>query len=173
MITLKSRCSDSSKPLSHHTHTHISFPPHMHIAQPRYFATQSLKYKLVVFYSKMMLNIWKALDCDSLEDLPGSEFSSPFWVWGLLFRVRSVHLTKTALPKSAFFFFFFCLEQILHLFYSLLCACVHHFYLISFLFFASVACLLVVCFLFDILIGLHIIDFLIYKKLFLKVCTLY
>lgn len=142
-----------SKPLNCHTHTytHTLFPPHMHMSQPRYFATQILKYSLVVFY-KMMLNIWKALDCDYVEDLPGSEFSFPFWVWKWLFHVRAIHLTRIALPKSAFF----CLEQVLHLFYSLLCACVHHFYFISFLFFASVACLLVVWFLFDILISSHI-----------------
>lgn len=70
-------------------------------AQPRYVTTQGLKYQLVLFYNKMM-SILKPLDFNFLENLPSSEFSSPFWVWRLRFYVRAVHLTITALPKSAF-----------------------------------------------------------------------
>lgn len=64
-------------------------------------APQSQRYRLVELYSKIMLNI-KAIRLWLSENLSASEFSSPFWVWELLFHVRVIHLPITALPKCAF-----------------------------------------------------------------------
>lgn len=79
-ITLKSGCSDCSKPLNtSHTLTHSIFV----CAQPRYIAIQSLKYKLVLFY-KMMLNTLKGTRLWLLW--------GPAWFW-VFFSFLSVRIT--------------------------------------------------------------------------------